>query len=71
MDGQSQTTQNFPFEPAYDGPISVFLPCLGWFEALLSLFFLCVVTLVGLQVAMPWALRLCLCFSSPDDNEDH
>jgi hypothetical protein len=51
-----------------DGPFLLFLPHLGWFEALLSLLFLCVLVLVALQVARPWALRLC--FSSPDNGED-
>jgi hypothetical protein len=43
---------------AEDGLFSLFLPGLGWFEALFSLLFLCVLVLVALQVARPWALRL-------------
>jgi hypothetical protein len=60
--------KNFFFH-ADHGPFFLFLHRLGWFGALFSLLFLCVLALVALQVPMPWALRLC--FSSPDNGEDH
>ena len=57
--GQPRIARNFFSHRDADGPFSLLRSRLGWFDALFSLIFFSILTLVALQVERPWVLRFC------------